>query len=541
VRRRLAASGEAFSATARNPGLLRTQLSFGAAWTAEAAFTVALGVVAFVDGGAEAVGLVAFARMAPAALFTPVGTAFADRFPRDRVLLWSCLTRAAATGAAAAVLLAGGPSVVVYPLAVVSTCAFRLFRPAHSALLPGLCNTPRELSSANVVRGLLDSGATLLGPLSAALLLVLGSPAAVFVTSALLSLAAAFLLLGLPYEPPPRGRPQPVRRIARETVQGFQALARYRDAGLLIALALAQSVTQGFLYVFVVVLALDELGMGAPGVGLLVGAVGAGAVVSSLVASAFVTGRRLAALEGIGVILWGLPLTLSGALLREPVVVGLMCVIGAGNSLVDIGLHTLPARLVPEELLARVFGVKASLSALAIAVGSFVTPLAIGLLGIRSALIVLGLIAPTLAVLAWRRLHAIDDTIAHRDQEIELLKRISMLRPLPMPAIDELALHVDKVELAAGQDVFHQGEHGDRFYVIADGEAEVIGNGRLVSTLRSGEGFGEIALLHDALRTTTVRVERPGGGSSGAGPARHVQPRALSPATSLACASQSTH
>ena len=114
VRRRLAASGEAFSATARNPGLLRAQLSFGAAWTAEAAFTVALGVVASVDGGAEAVGLVAFARMVPAALFTPVGTAFADRFPRDRVLVWSCLTRAAATGAAAAVLLAGGPSVVVY-------------------------------------------------------------------------------------------------------------------------------------------------------------------------------------------------------------------------------------------------------------------------------------------------------------------------------------------------------------------------------------------------------------------------------------------
>jgi len=77
-------------------------------------------------------------------------------------------------------------------------------------------------------------------------------------------------------------------------------------------------------------------------------------------------------------------LTLSGALLREPVLVGLMCVIGAGNSLVDIGLHTLPARLVPEELLARVFGVKASLSALAIAVGSFVTPLAIALLGIAA-------------------------------------------------------------------------------------------------------------------------------------------------------------
>ena len=156
VRRRLAASGEAFSATARNPGLLRAQLSFGAAWTAEAAFTVALGVVAFVDGGAEAVGLVAFARMVPAALFTPVGTAFADRFPRDRVLVWSCLTRAAATGAAAAVLLAGGPSVVVY--------RWRSSPPARSGcsgrpfgVLPGLCKTPREPRNLSRLRIAVDA------------------------------------------------------------------------------------------------------------------------------------------------------------------------------------------------------------------------------------------------------------------------------------------------------------------------------------------------------------------------------------------------
>src|SRR5436190_18763356 len=160
---------------------------------------------------------------------------------------------------------------------------------------------------------------------------------------------------------------------------------------------------------------------GAPGVGLLVGAVGAGAVVSSLGASAFVTGRRLAALEGIGVILWGLPLTLSGVFPYEPVVVGLMCVIGIGNALVDIGLHTLPARLVPEELLARVLGAKASVTALFIAIGAFVTPLAIDLFGIRGALIVLGLVAPTAAVLAWPHFRAIDGAISHREREIEIL------------------------------------------------------------------------------------------------------------------------
>jgi MFS family permease len=509
VRERLAASGRAFSATARNPGLLRAQLAFGAAWTAEAAFTVALSVVAFRDGGAAAVGLVVFIRTAPAALLAPIGTAFADRFRRDRVLVWSCLIRATATAGAAFVLVASGPKAVVYALAVIATAAFRMFRPAHSALLPGLCKAPFELSSANVVRGLLDSVSTLLGPLAAALLLALTGSAAVCLTSAVLALAAGLLLFGLSYEAPPRGRPQPLRRIVHETLEGFQALVRYRDAGLLVALGLAQALTQGFLYVFMTALAFELLGMGASGVGLLAAAVGAGAVASSLGASMFVTGRRLAALEGVGVILWGLPLALSGALPHEPLVLGLMCLIGVGNALVDIGLHTLPARLVPEELLARVFGAKASLTALAIAVGSFIAPVAIDLRGIRGALIALGLVGPALAALAWRRLRAIDAAIAHRDKEIEALTNVAMFRPLPMPEIDELALHLERIEVPTGDDVFHQGDHGDRFYVIKNGEAEVIGDGRLIRTLRSGDSFGEIALLHDVLRTTTVRARTP--------------------------------
>jgi Cyclic nucleotide-binding domain len=295
----------------------------------------------------------------------------------------------------------------------------------------------------------------------------------------------------------------------RETVEGFQALARYRDAGVLIGLALVQSVTQGFLAVFIAVLALDQLRMGAPGVGLLTAALGAGAVASSLGASMRTTGRRLAALQGMGVLLWGLPLTLSGALPHEPVVLGLMCVIGIGNALVDIGLHTLPARLVPEKLLARLFGVKASLTALAGAAGALITPFAIDLLGIRSALALLGLVAPTAVVLAWKRLHAIDARIAQRDQEIEVLNRVGMFRPLPMPAIDNLALHADYVDVGVGGEVFHQGDHGDRFHVIEDGEAEVIGDGKLIRTLRSGDGFGEIALLQETSRTATVRARTP--------------------------------
>ena len=62
----------AFRHTARSPNLRRAQLSFGGAWTAECAVTVVIGILAFRDGGAPAVGLVAMARMLPGAVLAPL-------------------------------------------------------------------------------------------------------------------------------------------------------------------------------------------------------------------------------------------------------------------------------------------------------------------------------------------------------------------------------------------------------------------------------------------------------------------------------------
>jgi len=509
IRKRLKDSARAFSATARSRNLRRAQLSFGAAWTAEWAFTVALGVAAFRDGGAAAVGVVAFVRIAPSAVLAPLGTALGDRLRRDRVLVWSCLLRAGAMAAAALLLAADASIVAVYALAVLATAAFTVFRPVHSALLPSLSMTPLELTSANVVRGLVDSLSTLIGPLAAALVLDVGSPAAAFALVAVLSLWSGTLLLGLSYDVPPRGSPPPMRRIVAETLEGFRAIGRYRDAGLLFRLALAQTFTRGCLNVFLVVVALELLETGEPGVGVVTAAVGAGAVVGSLGASMLVSGRRLAAIQGIGVALWGLPLTLSGAFPYEPAVLALMCAVGLGNALVDVGLFTLTARLVPDELLARVFGALESLIAVSVAVGSLATPLAIELLGIRGALAVLGLLAPALVALGWRHLSSIDASVAHRDEEIEVLKMVPMLRPLPMPAIENLAAHLEQAPVPAGQEVFREGDSGDRFYVIREGEADVIGDDRLVRTMGPGEGFGEIALIRGTVRTATVRARTP--------------------------------
>ena len=171
VKGRLTAAAAAFASNARNPNLRRAQLSFLGAWTSEWAFTVGLGIVAYRDGGPTAVGLVALLRMVPAAVVAPLAAPFADRGRRERVLAVVSAVRGVATAVAALIVGLDGPLPAVYALAVFSTIAGTLYRPAHSALLPSLCRTGYELASANMVRGLLDSAATLVGPLLAAVLL----------------------------------------------------------------------------------------------------------------------------------------------------------------------------------------------------------------------------------------------------------------------------------------------------------------------------------------------------------------------------------
>ena len=346
--RRLAESGRSFTVIDRNRTLRRAELSFGGAWTAEWAFTVALGVVAFRHGGATAVGVVTFLRAAPAALFAPLGAAFGDRFPRHRVLVWCCTPRGLAIGAAAALLAADAPIASVYALAVVATAAFVVIRPVHSALLPMLCSSPLELTSANVVRGLIDSLSTLLGPLVAALLLEIAGAEAVFGFAAALCVWSGLLVVGLSYERPAR-RSSPLRLIGlvNETADGFLALRRHRQAGTVTSIAVAQVFTRGCLNVFLVVIAFDLLDTGDAGVGVLTAAIGAGAVIGSLAVAAMVTGRHLAALEGIGVTLWGLPLVFCAVLPNEPAVLVSMGVVGVGNSLVDVGAVLVAAAVRP--------------------------------------------------------------------------------------------------------------------------------------------------------------------------------------------------
>jgi NADH dehydrogenase len=72
---------------------------------------------------------------------------------------------------------------------------------------------------------------------------------------------------------------------------------------------------------------------------------------------------------------------------------------------------------------------------------------------------------------------------------------------------------IGKEHFEPGQAVFHQGDLGDRIYIIVSGAAEVVreqdGHEIVLAQLGAGEYFGEMALVENRPRTATIRCTTP--------------------------------
>ena len=232
-----------------------------------------------------------------------------------------------------------------------------------------------------------------------------------------------------------------------DVAEGVRTIVRNRDLALLNGLDIAQTFTRGALTVFTVVVALDLLRIGEPGVGTLTAA--------SFSASLLVRSRRLARWFGIGIALWGLPIALIPLFPREATALILLACVGFANALVDVGLYTLMARLAPGAVLARLFGLQESLVSLTVGLGAVFASLLIDLTSVPVAMVAVGALCPILVAATWHRLRLPDRNIGELDKEIGLLRGLSMLQPLPLPAIEQLARGLEPVHVPAGRAVFH--------------------------------------------------------------------------------------
>lgn len=99
---------------------------------------------------------------------------------------------------------------------------------------------------------------------------------------------------------------------------------------------------------------------------------------------------------------------------------------------------------------------------------------------------------------------------------LSLLRQVGIFHQIPLERICEALRRLQPQPVGAGETVIREGDRGDRYYLIEDGEAEVIrsdplsGETRVTDTMGPGDGFGEEALLQDGFRNATIRMLTPG-------------------------------
>ena len=534
----------ALRAVFAKPSLRRMQLALAASLVGDWAYSTAVTVWAYREGGAALVGLWAGVRLALIAVATPLGSAVVDRLSRKAVLLVSTLVRAVLVAAAVVALVVDGLAWLVLVLATLAPLVGCVFRPAQLAWLPSLTSHPGELTAANGASSTIDSLAFLVGPAIGGLVVATTSVEAMFVVTVVMFLVAAGLVARIhpdvgdlagreldrptapdaPHEDPERPeRPErpdgshedaradsprsphrePPAGFLHDLASGFTTIGQDRNLVMVMVLICVQMVVSGAMVVLGVVLAVDVLGTGPAGVGLIDSVLGVGAVVGGFVAIARSVRNQIAVDLVTGTLLWAFPL-LFVVIAPSPVTVfAMVAVMGFGLPLVDVNYATLTMRLTPDARLGRVFGAMEGTCIGTMAIGSAVTPFLLDELGMRGVLSLLAVLVgiPALAYLPRaRRL----DTTLRPPPGTDLLAGIAMFAPLAPASVEFLARRLVAESAAAGTAIVTQGEPSDRFLVIVRGTVDVTQDGHHLRIEGPGDFFGEIGLLRDVPRTATV-------------------------------------
>lgn len=95
------------------------------------------------------------------------------------------------------------------------------------------------------------------------------------------------------------------------------------------------------------------------------------------------------------------------------------------------------------------------------------------------------------------------------DTKLEALQGAPLFAGLSRKELSHIAQVTEDLDVPEGKALCREGDTGQEFFLIVEGEAEVTQNGNHVATRRAGDFVGEIALVEETKRTATVTATTP--------------------------------
>jgi hypothetical protein len=487
----------------RKPAVRRLCLATGAFRVAELGVWIALIAYVYTAGGVREASAVTVAQLVPATLFALTVGDLIRRFGAADVLRYGLVAQAAGM-MAGAVLLRQGLNAAAFVAAIVAATAVTTTRPAQSVLTPGVVDSPDELSAANVFSGLLVALAGLVGPATAAVVMTAIGSWAVFALMALVVAAAAATVWRLP------NLRSTAEDDAAARIAGLGAIARERAPRTMVLAVAVFYIVIGAFDVLSVVIAVELLHRSEAFSGYVTTAVGAGCVLAGSISLLVIGRRRLApwvlvSAASVGGTLVGV--SLVGA--RVPVSLLILVGFGMAQATYELTALMLLQRVTRFDLLGHVFSVVESLQMAMLAIGAALVPLAVQLFGSPWAPAAIGVLFAALVGILATRIVLIDRHARVPITEMARLRATPLFRALPGPALETIAREARRVEVASGEIVVKQGDAGSEYFAVVSGQLAVSVDGVARRSLGRGDGFGEIALLHDVPRAATVRASEP--------------------------------
>lgn len=474
-----------------------------------------VGLVWFlIDRGAGPVGLAvaAAARLGPRALFGATAGALADRVDRKRLLVGLDLARWV-TMLTLCLATASGAGVTPVVAAVFVTYTFAApYRPALTAALPSVVGESR-LASTNATVATTRQLMTFVGPIFGTAVVRFWSPSVAFGLNAASFAVSALLIgsvagLGGAVRERRRGLRHQRSSLRREVSEGWSEINATPGLPTVIALVFVMYAVRGAEMILLVLIADDQLGLGAAGVGLLLGAIGLGALAALPFADRIADSRNPGLVLTGAVAATGIPF-LALAMTSSPLMAFVALVaLGAGVVAFELLSTVLLQRLTRRDRLGRVFGLVGSASNGGKLAGAVLAPALVAVAGLDVAVAASGAAVCLAALVSSSRLQALTALTADRRRvlqpRVNALASLGVFAGTSQQTLEMLAAYVTEEQVAAGAVVIREGDAADDLYVIRDGTFSVSVGTRQVNAMRPGQWFGEIGLLHQRERSATV-------------------------------------